>query len=488
MTDNKIGKGSFGIVYKQIKDDVMIAEKHTLMFENDIFIRENLREAVFLSGFPKNTHTIDCISIHLYEHSKQDTIVIQMPYIKETLSKWINETSKDKRVKHFKKICYQLCLSLAAIHDNILHHGDIKPSNIMIDPDDVNVKIIDFSSVKFENNQKINQSCTLIYRSPEMFKEFNKSNTKPFGPHNDVWSLGVVMLELLTGENRLASLCNTDDTHEMNSKKVGAFVNRIKPFPVDRLLTESGFSLKDEDIELFYSPLLKNMLQRDIQSRKTILDILNHLSFEPIPKIIAYKDTINILKNIDMSRRKKAIIAMKNLFSQPKTQFILYYLPLAISIFDRYISNLFETLTESEKEKEHYRLVMISSLYISTHLLSDEILTDVLPLIQIYGMHEIKKKCKEIILKLNFDLYRPTIITKLIRKNTIIPPHIATIALDIIQETEDSTTNVDELLKKVDDMEMDIISTPKQHSSLEDKTSSKKNTLNDEIFDSVNTK
>ena len=93
-------------------------------------------------------------------------------------------------------IVFQCAKALSYAHDNGVIHCDIKPTNIMISSTG-DVKIVDFGAAKIERttDQASSDSLTgsLHYTSPEALRG------EPVSARSDVFSLGVVMYELLAG-------------------------------------------------------------------------------------------------------------------------------------------------------------------------------------------------------------------------------------------------------------------------------------------------
>ncbi|EGV62048.1 spindle assembly checkpoint kinase [Yamadazyma tenuis] len=90
---------------------------------------------------------------------------------------------------------YQVTLGLIYLHSNGIIHRDLKPENILVDFNHT-VKLSDFGwSVKIERNAKRSTICgTLDYLSPEMV------NSMAYDFKSDIWSLGVLIYELLVGK------------------------------------------------------------------------------------------------------------------------------------------------------------------------------------------------------------------------------------------------------------------------------------------------
>jgi serine/threonine protein kinase len=99
-------------------------------------------------------------------------------------------------VSRVLKIMEQVCSALDFAHQHNVVHRDIKPANLMLTPDDT-VKITDFGTAKilqFGTAQTAHVMGTPSYMSPEQVKG------KPVDGRSDIFSLGVVLYELMTGE------------------------------------------------------------------------------------------------------------------------------------------------------------------------------------------------------------------------------------------------------------------------------------------------
>lgn len=100
------------------------------------------------------------------------------------------------------KIAIALTNTLAALHKAGIIHKDIKPSNIIINPDTEQIKLTDFglaSRLSLENQTLQNPNLiegTLAYMSPEQTGRMNRS----IDYRTDFYSLGITLYEMLTGE------------------------------------------------------------------------------------------------------------------------------------------------------------------------------------------------------------------------------------------------------------------------------------------------
>ncbi len=94
------------------------------------------------------------------------------------------------------RLMEQVCSALDFAHQHNVVHRDIKPANLMLTSDDI-VKITDFGTAKilqFGTAQTAHVMGTPSYMSPEQVKG------KPVDGRSDIFSLGVILYELMTGE------------------------------------------------------------------------------------------------------------------------------------------------------------------------------------------------------------------------------------------------------------------------------------------------
>lgn len=108
---------------------------------------------------------------------------------------------------------YQLFRSLAYIHSQGICHRDIKPQNLLLDPNTGVLKLCDFGSAKIlvENEPNVSYICSRYYRAPELIFGATNYTTKIGKSYPsfmnlvltnslDVWSTGCVMAELMLGQ------------------------------------------------------------------------------------------------------------------------------------------------------------------------------------------------------------------------------------------------------------------------------------------------
>lgn len=149
-----------------------------------------------------------------------DTVAFVMEYIEgETLKEYLDRKGK-LNDDEIKTIFSPMLEAVGYVHEQNLVHRDIKPSNFMIDKKG-KVKLMDFgiaktldaSSAEYTQTGTGMQMGTPMYMSPEQITE-----TKSVTAQSDIYSLGVVLWQVVTGQRPYDS--NTQSIFQIQSKIV----------------------------------------------------------------------------------------------------------------------------------------------------------------------------------------------------------------------------------------------------------------------------
>jgi len=192
---DKLGEGGMGVVYKaedmKLKRIVALKflSKQTLGTEEDRvrFIREAQTAAAL-------DHASICTTYEISEDRGETFIA--MAYLEgKTLEQKIKSGPIDP--KESVDIIVRVAEGLGEAHAKGIVHRDIKSSNIMIG-NKGQVKIMDFGLAKLIGATKLTKTATVMgtvaYMSPE------QALGEPVDHRTDIWSLGVVLHEMLTGK------------------------------------------------------------------------------------------------------------------------------------------------------------------------------------------------------------------------------------------------------------------------------------------------
>ncbi|XP_070202652.1 glycogen synthase kinase-3 beta-like isoform X2 [Littorina saxatilis] len=198
-TDAKvIGNGSFGVVYqaKLVDTSELVAIKKVLQDK-----RFKNRE---LQIMRKLEHQ-NIVKLKFFFYSsgeKKDEVFLNLvlEYVPETVYRVARHYSKSKQtipILYIKLYMYQLFRSLAYIHSQGVCHRDIKPQNLLLDPETGVLKLCDFGSAKVlvRGEPNVSYICSRYYRAPELI--FGATD---YTCQIDVWSAGCVLAELLLGQ------------------------------------------------------------------------------------------------------------------------------------------------------------------------------------------------------------------------------------------------------------------------------------------------
>jgi eukaryotic-like serine/threonine-protein kinase len=190
-----IGGGGMANVYlahDMILDRDVAVKVLRLDFANDEeFIRRFHREAQSATSLAHPN------IVSIYDVGEEDSIYyIVMEYVEgQTLKQYIQQQLSLHLVDAIN-IMKQLTSAISHAHQNHIVHRDIKPHNILIDREG-NVKITDFGIAMAMSATSITQTNSVLgsvhYLSPEQARG-GMANRK-----SDIYSLGIVMFELLTG-------------------------------------------------------------------------------------------------------------------------------------------------------------------------------------------------------------------------------------------------------------------------------------------------
>src|SRR5271169_4444381 len=190
------GAGGMGVVYRAL--DVKLERTVALKFLPEHLVSSSedkerfLREARFASSLDHPNIGV----IHgLEETGDGRTFIVMAYYAGEALAGKLRRGPLP--LAEAVDIAIQMAEGLAAAHAATVVHRDVKPSNVIMTQSGV-AKIVDFGLARLASTgstQSISTAETIGYMSPE------QTVGKFVDQRTDIWSLGIVLAEMITGKN-----------------------------------------------------------------------------------------------------------------------------------------------------------------------------------------------------------------------------------------------------------------------------------------------
>lgn len=173
-------------------------------------------------------------------------------------------------------------MAVAYCHSQGVVHRDLKPENILLefsqnDKENFTIKLIDFGTSRtFKPGQKLSEKTgTPYYIAPEVLK-------KRYDEKCDIWSCGVIMFILLTGE---PPFNGNDDKEIIKSVEVGIYETNIEAFQIIsedaktliKKMLEYNSSLRVSAVEAMESTWVKNLAPNAQLNKNLASKVLSNL-------------------------------------------------------------------------------------------------------------------------------------------------------------------------------------------------------------------
>jgi serine/threonine protein kinase len=211
-----LGSGAFGDVYlaKHKKDSKMYAIKQ---MEKNKIIESGASLDIIYREISIHRRIQHENIIRLYSHYEDDeNFFLVMDYSNSGTLFSLIKKNKGIDEKLAFKYFIQTVSAVHFLHENSLVHRDLKPENVLIDENGC-IKLCDFGwCVDISTGNRITFCGTYEYMAPEIVKEM------PYDYGIDVWSLGILLYELIHGYSPFRS------TNDENEEYQEIFKNIIK--------------------------------------------------------------------------------------------------------------------------------------------------------------------------------------------------------------------------------------------------------------------
>jgi len=300
----KIGEGTYGIVYKakdKLTGDILALKKIRLETEDEGIPSTAIREIALL----KQLQHGNIVRLYDVVHTeKRLTLVFE--FLDKDLKKHMT-TSGDKGLKlqQCKSFLYQLCDGLHYCHKSHVLHRDLKPQNLLIS-NDGQLKLADFGlarSFGIPVRSLTHEVITLWYRPPDVLM-----GSKHYSTSVDMWSVGCIFAEMLTGRPLFPGASDKDQLHKI-FQTLGT--PNLESWPEMEKLPQYN-----PDFPLFEATDLGKLFPM-LDSKGTSL-LIGFLQYDPEQRISA-NDAMNHEYLADIRKRYKKQQKQAKQSKQPET-------------------------------------------------------------------------------------------------------------------------------------------------------------------------
>jgi serine/threonine-protein kinase len=194
--EDTLGKGGMAVVYKA----------HDLILDRDVAIKvlrqKYSTDPAFRDHFQQeakaaaNLSHPNIVTIHDFGFDSERLFII-MEYVPGSDVKQLGASKGHFELKQALLLMEQACAGVGYAHRAGLVHCDIKPQNLLVSPAGL-LKIVDFGIARALTTINPGEKADIVWGSPSYISPEQASGLAP-SPASDVYSLGVIMYEMLIG-------------------------------------------------------------------------------------------------------------------------------------------------------------------------------------------------------------------------------------------------------------------------------------------------
>lgn len=201
-----VGSGAYGQVCSavDVRTNRRVAIKKLVRpFQSAVHAKRTYRELKLLKHM-RHENVIGLLDV-FYPANDSNQIYL----VTHLMGADLNNIIRTQRLSdnHVQFLVYQILRGLKYIHSAGVIHRDLKPSNIAVN-EDCELKILDFGLARPTETEMTGYVATRWYRAPEIMLNWMHYNQTV-----DIWSVGCIMAELLTGRTLFPG---TDHIHQLN--------------------------------------------------------------------------------------------------------------------------------------------------------------------------------------------------------------------------------------------------------------------------------
>jgi len=293
-----LGKGGFGecFQFRAIdKEDMNFYAGKIIKKEKVGNNRKSLLDEINIQRQFKDNPKI--VRVKDYFEDEENVYIILELCKNKSLADYLKRRGKLTEIE-VKCFIFQLLQGLKCLHKKKVIHRDLKPNNLLLG-DNNELKIGDFGIIAHlarENERRTTICGTYSYMAPEIFEK----NKKGYSFEVDIWSVGIIMYQLLTGKL----------IFDGNKEEIPNKILRFQPEDLDV-----------SELSDVAANLIKQILVKDPRKRPGINQILYHYFFHNVefpeyitPEILKkYKDEKEEIKEDENVKAQKLSLELNTL-------------------------------------------------------------------------------------------------------------------------------------------------------------------------------
>ncbi len=328
---SEIGAGGMGVVYKA--EDTQLKRPVALKFLPSSLTRDREAKARFIRearAASKLEHPNICTIHEISETEDGQIFLVMACYEGETLKEKLARTDRNIPDKYLDtevaiRAAIQVSEGLARAHEEGIVHRDIKPANIMMTRRG-EIKILDFGLAKLAGQSHLTKDFsmpgTVAFMSPEQL------SGREVDQRTDIWSLGVVLYEMLTGRQPFSA--------EYDQAVIYSILNE-EPQSIMKY---------NKDISPELASIVSKCLEKDMKKR-----------YQSMPELKAALKSLLRETDVpasDLLLRKREIISYRDIF-----RFAAIFMGMVIILLFLYESRFFVNVLRIQGESKGKYLAVL---------------------------------------------------------------------------------------------------------------------------------
>lgn len=194
--ESRLGIGGMAVVYKArdlMLERVVAVKVLREDYSSDASFRERFRQEAKAAA---NLAHPSIVTIHDFGLDAGRLFIV-MEYIQGSDLKSLLQKRGRYGVEEAIPLLIQACAGIGYAHRAGLVHCDVKPQNMLVTPDQ-RLKVTDFGIARALASIRPDEKASVVWGSPQYFSPEQAAGEAP-SPASDVYSLGIVLYEMLTG-------------------------------------------------------------------------------------------------------------------------------------------------------------------------------------------------------------------------------------------------------------------------------------------------